>query len=128
MTRTSPTCELWLVLKCYLIGFCNLMYYKSNATFTDSFFLDDFTIAWTQTKSKTGKSWNRKISHFSFLTFVVNLWSMHWLCKSNWSFVHKVSYVLFVTLSSCVLLLKLFLIYNIHVPWDNFTSQISLLY
>ena len=38
MTETF-SCELWLVLKCDLMGFCNLMYYKSDANFHRFIFL-----------------------------------------------------------------------------------------
>ena len=119
MTRTSLTWELWLVLKCYLMGFCNLMYYKSNANFHR--FIFRLCIYHLHGLGTTPKSSN-------ILSLEIGKYFLHLLltCDTCIDYANRIDLsctkcpMLVTTKSSCIFLLKLFPKYNTHSRWVNF--------
>ena len=80
MTETF-SCELWLVLKCDLMGFCNLMYYKPDANFHRFIFLHFLFQQYCRKNkafaSNQKESRNMKIFWTVLLAFIISKFMMH---------------------------------------------------
>ena len=118
----SNISELWLYLKCKLMGFCNLMYCKSNTNFHRFIFLLCISHCMDVYHARSKKNLEiRKVylSIYSNSCCLELKWSVHWLCKSNRSFVHKTCPIMFSSSLISYLIILSYLRCGSFIRWCN---------